>query len=31
MHASDLLTVSEEGGASVYGLGRFLVTLYKEP
>ncbi len=24
------LKVSEKGGVSVYGLGRFLVTLYKE-
>ena len=26
----DLLKVSEKGGVSVYGLGRFPVTLYKE-
>ena len=29
-HRSMSLKVSEKGGVSVYGLGRFPVTLYKE-
>ncbi len=28
--AAPMLKVSEKGGVSVYGLGRFPVTLYKE-